>query len=139
MRSKVSLSDALQAARKSGREQLTQARERLATGQKTQNATAVGEAMKYAQTASTTLTQVLDQARKTARTLFEQQFGQAMRAADEAFVRISSAITTLDRRSSQTPDVVQPEMTSAREALEKQVDQLRRRFERARKAEDLAT
>ena len=98
---KASLTDAMQATRKSGREQLTQARDRLTVGQKTQNPAAVGEALKYAQSASTLLTQVLEQAKKVARGAFEQQFGEAIRAADEAFSRISSAITTLDRRSSQ--------------------------------------
>ena len=136
---KSALTDAMQNTRKSGRDQLTQARDRLTVGQKTQNPAAVGEALKYAQSASTLLTQVLDQAKKVARGAFEQQFGEAIRAADEAFSRISSAITTLDKRSSQRPDVVQPEMTSTRTSLEKQIDQLRRRFERARKAEDLAS
>jgi hypothetical protein len=136
---KGSLTDTLQAARKSGRDQLTQARDRLAAGQKTQNPTAVGEALKYAQTASTTLTQVLEQAKKAARGVFEQQFGEAIRAADEAFARISAAITTLDRRATQKPDLVQPETTTTRATLEKQIDGLRRRFERARKAEDLTS
>jgi hypothetical protein len=136
---KSSLTDPMQNARKSGREQLTQARDRLTVGQKTQNPTAVGEALKYAQSASTLLTQVLDQVKKVARGAFEQQFGEAIRAADEAFSRISSAITTLDKRSAQRPDVVQPEMTSTRTSLDKQIDQLRRRFERARKAEDLVS
>lgn len=136
---KSSLTDPMQNARKSGREQLTQARDRLAVGQKTQSPATVNEALKYAQSATTLLTQVLDQAKKIARGAFEQQFGEAIRAADEAFSRISSAITTLDKRSSQRPDVVQPEMASTRTSLEKQIDQLRRRFERARKAEDLAS
>jgi hypothetical protein len=136
---KASLTDAMQNSRKGAREQLTQARERLAAGQKIQNSASVGEAMKYAQTASTTLTQILEQVKKVARGVFEQQFGVAIRAADEAFARISSAITTLDRRAAQKPDLVQPEITSQRAALEKQIDTLRRRFERARKAEDVAS
>ena len=136
---KSPLSDALQNARQSGREQLTQARDRLAVGQKTQNPAAVGEALKYAQSASTTLTQVLEQAKKAARGVFEQQFGEAIRAADEAFARISAAITTLDRRATQKPDLVQPETTATRATLEKQIEGLRRRFERARKSEDLAS
>jgi hypothetical protein len=136
---KASLTDVMQNARKNGREQLTQARDRLAAGQKTQNPTAIGEALKYAQSASTTLTQVLEQAKKAARSVFEQQLAEAIRGADEAFARISSAITTLDRRASQKPDLVQPETATTRATLEKQIDTLRRRFERARKAEDLAS
>jgi hypothetical protein len=136
---KTSLTAPMQSARKSSREQLTQARERLTVGQKTQNVAAVGDALKYAQTASTTLTQILEQARKMARGVFEQQFGEALRAADEAFARISAAITTLDRRAAQRPELVPQETTNTRATLEKQVDALRRRLERARKAEDLAS
>ena len=136
---KASLTDAMQASRKSGREQIAQARERLTVGQKTQNPATVGEALKYAQSASAILLQVLEQGKKVARGVLEQQLGEAIRAADEAFSRISSAITALDRRSAQRPDVVRPEMTSARASLEKQIETLRRRFERARKAEDLAS
>lgn len=136
---KTSLTGQMQSARKSSREQLTQARERLTVGQKTQNAAAVGDALKYAQTASTTLTQILEQAKKAARGVFEQQFGDALRAADEAFARISAAIATLDRRATQKPELVQPETTNTRATLEKQVEALRRRLDRARKAEDLAS
>ena len=132
---KSSLTDALQAARKSGGEQLTQARERLAVGQKTQNPAVVSEALKYAQSASTGLTQVLEQARKLARGAFEQQLGDSVRAVDEAFSRVSAAMTALDRRSSQKPELVQSQI-SERAALDKQVQGLRRRFERARKTED---
>jgi tetratricopeptide (TPR) repeat protein len=136
---KASLTDAMQASRKSGREQITQARDRLAVGQKNQNPTAVSEAMKFAQSASTTLNQVLEQVKKAARGVFEQQLGEAIRAADEAFARISAAITTLDRRAATNPDLVRPETTDTRARLEKQIDGLRRRFERARKAEDLSS
>jgi hypothetical protein len=134
---KGSLTDAMQNARKSGREQLTQARERLAVGQKTQNPAAVADALNYAKTGSTTLAQVLEQAKKAARGAFEQQFREAMAQADEAFARVSAAMSALDRRAAMRPEVV-PQIGPERAALEKQVDTLRRRFERARKAEDLA-
>jgi hypothetical protein len=134
---KATLTDAMQSARKTGREQLSQARDRLATGQKTQSPAVVNDAMKYAQTASTTLNQVLEQLKKAARGAFEQQFREVMVSADEAFSRVSAAISTLDRRSAMRPEVVS-QIATERAALEKQVDQLRRRFERARKSEDLA-
>jgi hypothetical protein len=135
---KDSLTEAMQAARKTGKQQLAQARDRLAAGQKTQNPTAVAEALKYAQSASTTLTQVLDQIQKAARGVFEQQLGDAIRVADEAFARVSGAMSILDRRIAQKPDIVNPKLTADRMASVKQVDTLRRRFERARKAEDLS-
>lgn len=136
---KASLTEPMQAARKTARQQLAQARDRLAAGQKTQNPATVGEALKYAQSASTTLTQVLEQAQKAARGAFEQQLGDAIRAADEAFARVSGAMSILDRRVAQKPDLAGPKLTADRAAYVKQVDALRRRFERARKAEDLAS
>ena len=135
---KGSLTEPMQAARKTGKQQLAQARDRLAAGQKTQNPAAVADALKYAQSASTTLTQILDQVQKAARGVFEQQLGDAIRVADEAFARVSGAMSLLDRRITQKPDVASPKLTADRAAYVKQVDALRRRFERARKAEDLS-
>jgi hypothetical protein len=84
------------------------------------------------------LTQVLDQVQKVARGVLEQQLGDAIRVADEAFARVSGAMSLLDRRIAEQPDIVNPKLTADRAAYVKQVDTLRRRFERARKAEDLA-
>jgi hypothetical protein len=134
---KDSLTEPMQSARKTGKQQLAQARDRLAAGQKTQNPTAVADALKYAQSASTTLTQILDQVQKAARGVFEQQLGDAIRVADEAFARVSGAMSILDRRIAQKPDIASPKLTTDRAAYVKQVDALRRRFERARKAEDV--
>ena len=81
---------------------------------------------------------MLEQAKKLARGAFEQQLGDSVRAVDEAFSRVSAAMTALDRRSSQKPELVQSEMSERAASLDKQVEGLRRRFERARKTEDLA-
>lgn len=135
---KDSLTEPMQAARKTGKQQLAQARDRLAAGQKTQNPAAVADALKYAQSASTTLTQILDQVQKAARGVFEQQLGDAIRIADEAFARVSGAMSILDGRIAQKPDIASPKLTADRAAYVKQVDALRRKFERARKAEDLS-
>ena len=136
---KASLTEPMLAARTAGKQQIAQARDKLATGQKTQNPAALGDALKYAQTGSTTLTQILDQAQKLARGAFEQQFGDAVRAADEAFARVSAAMSILDRRVAQKPDVASPKLMADRAALVKQVDALRRRFERARSGENLTS
>jgi hypothetical protein len=136
---KASLTEPMQAARTAGKQQVAQARDKLAAGQKTQNPTALGEALKYAQSGSTALTQVLDQVQKLARGAFEQQFGDAIRAADEAFARVSAAMSMLDRRVAQKPDIAAPKLMADRAALVKQVDALRRRFERARSGENLAS
>jgi hypothetical protein len=134
---KGSLTEPMQVARKTGKQQLTQARDRLALGQKTQNPAAVADALKYAQSASTTLTQIVEQVQKVARGALEQQLGDAIRVADEAFARLSGAMSILDRRIARQPDLATPKLTADRGAYVKQVDALRRRFERARKAEDV--
>jgi len=134
---KATLGDAVAATRKSAREQLSQARDRLTTAQKTQNAAVVGEALKYAQSASGTLTQVLEQARRIARGAFEQQFSESVKAADEAFASVSALIGNLDRRTLQKPDAATPAIASQLETLRKRIDAQRRRFERVRTSEDM--
>ena len=126
------------ASRKTGREQLAQAREKLSAAQETPNPATASDALKYAQSASATINQVLEQVKKLARGALEQQVGDAVKAADEAFSFVSASFATLDRRAAQTPGGVQPQVASARGSLEKQVDTLRRRFDRARRAGDLA-
>jgi hypothetical protein len=135
---KDSLSEPMQAARKTGKQQLAQARDRLAAGEKTQNPTAVADALKYAQSASTTLSQVLGQVQKVARVVFEQQLGEAIKSADEAFAGVAGAMSILDRRIEQKPEIASSKLTADRGAYVRQVDTLRRRSDRARKAEDLA-
>jgi hypothetical protein len=134
---KSSLTEPMQAARKTGKQQLAQARDRLAAGQKTHNPAAVADALKYAQSGSTALTQILDQVEKAARGVLEQQLAGALKVADEAFARVSAAMSILDRRIAQKPEIASPKLTADRAAYVKQVDALRRSFERARKAEDL--
>jgi hypothetical protein len=99
----------------------------------------VADALKYAQSGSTALNQILEQVQKAARGVLEQQLGDAIRVADEAFARVSSAMSLLDRRIAQKPEIATPKLTADRAAYVKQIDGLRRRFERARKAEDLAS
>jgi tetratricopeptide (TPR) repeat protein len=134
---KASLTDAMVAARKSGRDQLGQARDKLAAGQKTQNVATVNEANKFVQSATATYNQVVDQINKARRSEQEQRLGVAMLSADEAFASVSTLMTTLDARAAQKPDKITPDITSQREAVRKQLEALRQRYERARKAEDV--
>jgi hypothetical protein len=129
---------AQQPSRKAGRDLLTQARDRLAAGQKAQTATSVNEAMKFAQSAAGAFNQVLDQLRRVARRALEQQLVEAVRGADEAFASVSALMATLERRVAQKPDKMTAEMLTQREAMQKQIETHRRRFERVRKAEDFA-
>jgi hypothetical protein len=135
---KAVMSEQLAASRKAGREQLALARTQLAAAQKTQNVVAVNEAMKYAQSATASFSQVLDQLRRLARGALDQQLSEAVRVADEAFLSVSALMETMNRRAAQRPDKLTPEMTGQRDALQKKIDAQRSRYERVRKSEDLA-
>jgi hypothetical protein len=135
---KATLTDAMAALRKSGRDQLGQAREKLAAGQKTQNVVTVNEAGKLALAASASFTQVVDQINKARRSELDQRLSAAMRSADEAFASVSTLMTTLEGRAAQKPDKITPDIASQRDAIRKQIEIQRQRYERARKSEDVS-
>jgi hypothetical protein len=128
---KYPLTPQLAAARTNGRAQLAQARDRLAAGRQAQNPAMLSEALKYVQSASAALNDVLGQTRKL-------QLAGAAKAAEDAFTFIDASFATLDRLTADKPALVQPQLAGEREALQKQVDTLRRRFERARRTADVA-
>jgi hypothetical protein len=134
---KATLTEAMTASRKSGRDQLGQARDRLAAGQKTQNVAMVNEAMRFVQSATGSFNQVVDQITKNRRSELDQRLSGAMRSADEAFAFISALMTTLEGRAAQTPDKVTPDIAMQRDAIRKQIEAQRQRYERARKSEDV--
>jgi tetratricopeptide (TPR) repeat protein len=134
---KATVTDAMAASRKSGRDQLGQAREKLAAGQKTQNVATVNEAAKFVQGATGSFSQVVDQINKAKRSELDQRLSVAMRSADEAFASVSTLMTTLDGRAAQKPDKITPDIASQRDAIRKQVEVQRGRYERARKSEDV--
>jgi hypothetical protein len=134
---KAALTDAMAASRKSGRDQLGQAREKLAGGQKAQNVATVNEAGKLVQSASGLFTQLVDQINRTRRSELEQRLSVAIRSADEAFASVSTLMTTLEGRAAQTPDKITQDIANRRDAIRKQIEAQRRRYERARKSEDV--
>jgi hypothetical protein len=136
---KVPLTPELNAMRTTAREQIGQARDRLATGLKTQSAATIDEASKYVQSASTGLNDVLDRARREARSGFEQKFGDTLKAAEEQLTFIDSAIATIGRlgQERQTPEAAR--IAEKGEAIRKDIEAQRRRLERARASEDLAS
>jgi len=134
---KVTLTEPLNATRKSGRDQLTQAHDKLALGQQKQNVATLNEAMRAVQAANLSFNQVLDLLKKAQRSDLDQRLSVSVRAADEAFASISALMTTLESRAAQTPDRITPEIGTQRDALRKQIEAQRQRFERARKAEDV--
>jgi hypothetical protein len=134
---KATVTDAMAASRKSGRDQLGQAREKLAAGQKTQNVATVNEASKFVQSATGSFNQVVDQINRTLRSELDQRLSVAIRSADEAFASVSTLMTTLEGRAAQKPDKITPDIASQRDAIRKQVEVQRQRYERARKSEDV--
>jgi hypothetical protein len=134
---RATLTEPMNAARKSGRDQLTQAHEKLGIGQQKQNVATLNEAMRSVQSANISFNQVLDQLKKAQRSDLDQRLSVAVRSADEAFASISALMTTLESRAAQTPDKITPELGAQRDALRKQIESQRQRFERARKAEDV--
>jgi len=134
---KVTLTEPMNATRKSGREQLTQAHDKLGIGQQKQNVATLNEAMRAVQAANISFNQVLDQLKKAQRSDLDQRLSVSVRSADEAFASISALMTTLESRAAQSPDRITPEIGAQRDALRKQIESQRQRFERARKAEDV--
>jgi hypothetical protein len=134
---KVVLPPALVSSRDGARAQMTRSRERLAQAEKTQNAATAGEAMKLAQEAADVLAKALDQVSKLARTEFEQRFQQVVAAASEQFSFFASSFATLERLVAEKPDKMRPEMAAEREALQKEQSALQRRFDNARRAENM--
>jgi len=135
---KMTLPEPMNASRKAARDQLAVGRDKLATGQKTQNLAMVNEAGKAVQNAAGLLNQVIEQLNKAKRTDLDQRLGIATRSTDEAFASTSALMTTLDSRAAQTPDKITPEMTTQRDAIRKQIEAQRQRYERARRAEDVS-
>jgi hypothetical protein len=132
------LPPALAATRANARAMLTRSRESLQESVSTSNTASANEALKYAQDASGLFKQVLDQIKAGARQALEQRLGEALALATEAFSFVDASFATLDRLAAAKPDLVRPEMAGERDAAQKQLDALRRRFERARRGEDVA-
>ena len=132
------LPPALTTARTNGRTSLSRSKESLQEGVRTGNLALTGEAQKYAQDASNLFNQVIDQLKTGAREALEQQLAAAVALATEAFSFVDASFATLERLATEKPDLVRPEMAGERDAAQKQLDALRRRLDRARRAEDVA-
>jgi hypothetical protein len=135
---KLVLSSELSESRKSARASLIRARERMNVADKTQNPAVADEALKLAQSAQNTLTEILEQLRKIARTEFEAQLQSVVSAAHEQFSFVEASVATLERLIAQRPALLKPETASERETLQKEFATLRRRFENARRAENVS-
>jgi hypothetical protein len=80
---------------------------------------------------------VLEQVKKLERSDFEVRFQQIVAAASEQFSFVGSSIATLERLVAGKPGTMTPEMTSQRNALVKEHSILQRRFDNARRTENV--
>jgi hypothetical protein len=135
---KVAVPTTLTSARESARALIARSRERLTVAEKTQNATAAGEALRLAQEASDAFGKLLEQVNKIARGEFEQRFQQVVAAATEQFSFVANSFATLERLVAEKPGMMLPAMTSERAALQKTHSSLQRRFENSRRTENVA-
>ena len=135
---KLSLPPALTESRQGARASLARARERLIVAEKTENAGAGDEALRLAQSAQTVLSDVLDQLKKIARAAFEQELQGLVAVAHEQFSFVEASLAAVERLIAERPGLLKPETASQRESLQKEFATLRRRFENARRTENVA-
>jgi hypothetical protein len=106
--------------------------------EKTQSAAAGDEALRLAQSAQTALSDVLDQLKKIARAAFEQELQGMVAVAQEQFSFVEASLSTLERLIVERPALLKPQTVGERESLQKEFATLRRRFENARRTENVA-
>jgi hypothetical protein len=135
---KVAFTSALTAAHQEGRDAIGKARERLNEGTRTLNAPVLTAARTFAQDASTRLRQVLDELTRIEKDALARDVSDALARAQESFSLLDSAVTTLDRFSAERPGVLPVDKVAERDAAQRQAVQARRRFEAARKADNVA-
>jgi len=135
---KIALPPELATARDSGRALIKSSRERLGVAEKTQSATAAGEALRQAQEAADALAKVLEQLNGLARSEAQQRFQQLVAAATEQLSFVTNSFETLDRLVVEKAAQLTPEMAKENESLQKSRSAIQRRFESSRKNENAA-
>jgi hypothetical protein len=134
----VGLTPSLTGARQEGRDALSRARSRLDSGRGTSNPAALIDARASALDASSRFTRVLEELTRLEKAGQERQLADALTGAREAFSFIDQSFATLDRLVAQRPGVLGPDKTAEREAIARDVARARRRYDAARKIENLA-
>ncbi len=133
----ITLPPNLVTTRDGARATVGRARERIGQAEKTENTTTGAEAVRLAHEASDEFTKVLDQAKKLEREESGQRLQQALAAATEQFSFVESSLATLERLVAEKPSTITPEMSSQREAIVKEYGTLKRRFENAKRNENV--
>jgi hypothetical protein len=136
--SKVSLSAGMASSRQGARDQLGRGRDRLREGVSNRSLAAVNEALKYVQDAKGTLSGLLDQVNKTARENQAKQFADASAQATELLAFIDNSYTTASTLATEQREKVTQQMADELESIQKQSATVHRRFESARRSQDLS-
>jgi hypothetical protein len=134
---KIALPSNLVTQRDTARTLVGRARERLGQAETTENTTTAGEALRLAHEASDEFTRVLEQVKKLERSDFELRFQQVLAGATEQLSFAGTSLAALERMVAEKPGTMTPEMASRREALVKEHSSLQRRFDNARRSENI--
>jgi tetratricopeptide (TPR) repeat protein len=133
-----SLTPPLVAARQAALEALGRARAQKDAGVRESSVPTLVDARVIAQDASTKYRDVLDAVTKLEALAHQARVTEALTAAQEAFSFVERGFASLDRLSMERPGAVTAEITVEREALQKQLDTARRRFETSERNRDVA-
>lgn len=134
---KIAMPPELATARDSGRALIRSSRERLGMAEKTQSATAAGEALRQAREAADALARVLEQLNNLVRSEAQQRFQQLVAAATEQLSFVTNSFETLDRMVVEKAAQLTPEMAKENESLQKSRSSIQRRFDNSRKTENV--
>jgi hypothetical protein len=129
---------AIGAMRQDSRDAIARARERLNEGIKTSNPPALTAARMLAVDASTRLKQVLDELTRGEKDALQRELGNALARALESFSLLDNAAATLNRLAAERPAVLPPDKAVERESVEREMSAAKRRFEAARKSDNVA-
>jgi hypothetical protein len=134
---KAQLTTSLANTRGEGRDALSRARERLTAGAKASSASILGEARAFAVEASAKFKRVLDEVTSLEREALGKRLADATDEAQRTFVSMDDALARLDRLTLARPAVLQPDAVAEREAVQRDIATVRRRFDAARRTENL--
>ena len=134
----LTLSDEMARQRTDARNQMRDARDRLAAAQKTQNALMAAEARDIAQQAADSLKAILDRATELARTDFQRRLQNTLAGAQEQLSFVVAAFTKLEQLVAENPAMMTPSMESDRTKLRNADKALQSQFATARATENIA-
>ena len=136
---KAAFTPAMTASLQEGRDALGRARERLTEGQKTLSPQTLAVARTAATDATNRFRQVLEEIGRVERDSTQRRLNEELTRTVEAFSLLDTAVATFDRFVGERPGAMTPEKETERKTVQDLVNRARRRFEQARRSDNLAT